>query len=1380
MAQDTSTNSTDPTISSLNDQLIAGDIPSNSLSTEGGVLTLSTAISIKSLDKFLNTAMSAFGVGNVIPSSLPVNGITLNTLEFTPKSDTSSYSLTFSLSWDSAKWEIFPGLLSLESPEIDVEVIGGRVFGQVSAVAEVEGIPVYLSLELPGELFRMQLVTGEADSSADGGSGEQRLTSLMSKFQAGKSSSGSTLPKGITLKDLSLIGSVQDTHALFNVSLGNMTIGEGDMSLQLAMDYFGGAQSSITGSVWGEYSINEQISISLLAEFDGPGQGWLFKGGVQTDPATRPPISELIKAFDTDASKIPDFLSRLEIDYLDLSYNTGAKSFSFSCEVDAQGIFGSNTEVGMTVNVNLTKQTDGYEITFGGQLVFKLNDGYQLEFDIVFNKDSTGDTLIAVYKNLSGGTITIGDLTKKINPALDVPLSIELKDAFLIYDKSKAEKTTGSDEGDQPATPASSPANILFGLDIGSGIDLSNLPLIGKLLPADQTMKIGIQPLVAFGKQTTKEGETVGTYFSADELAKISGLLPNGTVNLPTTDIIEKLGVGVNLDLGGEVISFDLPIEMNNPPNSTNQNQDISLQIGNKSVPASGEPSGDEGTSSLPATSSPGAIATSSSGGATIQWINVQKNFGPVQFNRIGLQYAEQKIWAFLDAGINLAGLTLTLDGLGVGSPIQEIKPEFKLLGVGVDYAQGPIEIGGSFLKNTFKTEKGEEYTEFDGLATIKTEVINISAIGSYAKVNGHDSLFIYAVLNEPIGGAPYFFITGLAAGFGYNRAVRLPDISQVGQFPLVNQAVSGEGSPIPADAKGRSSFLQNEISQLGSYIYPKPGQFFLTAGIRFTTFEIIDSFLMAIVSFGQHFEVDILGLSTLIAPTPEEGQSVSPLAEVQLALKASFIPDEGVLSVQGQLTSNSFLISRDCHLTGGFAFYSWFNGPHKDDFVVSIGGYHPKFIKPSHYPSVPRLGLSWRLSSTISIKGDLYFAMCSHALMAGGSLQAVFKKGGIKAWFTIGADFIVSWKPYFYEATMSAGFGVSYTFRFFGRHTVTAHLGADLHVWGPDFSGKAKIHLYIVSFTISFGNASNKPLPIDWGQFSSSFLPAADKICSHNVTGGLVKTIEEDSGDNSKKPSEASTTYVVNQKQLKLTISSVVPLTKVTMASDSVEPLKVFDRQPLTSCQWQSKTKISSFVPSGNVFTQESISNGTSIKYKDFGIAPMDLKSGSVESTLLLTIKKDDKVQVADFTLIPILKNLPAALWGNDFMPGVNPEAPFVENMICGVELVPAKPPAPGTTHAVNKKDLLYTTTELENAFGFETMEGFNTSSEIKKENIRITIENSLRDRATTSTRRAALSEMGFDLHDLGLNISDSLVSDFVREPQIGEFSSLDTIPVS
>ena len=60
---------------------------------------------------------------------------------------------------------------------------------------------------------------------------------------------------------------------------------------------------------------------------------------------------------------------------------------------------------------------------------------------------------------------------------------------------------------------------------------------------------------------------------------------------------------------------------------------------------------------------------------------------------------------------------------------------------------------------------------------------------------------------------------------------------------------------------------------------------------------------------------------------------------------------------MQGQLTDNSWLLVDDVRLTGGFAYVTWFKGPHRGEFVLTLGGYHPDFHRDG-YPVVPRLGL--------------------------------------------------------------------------------------------------------------------------------------------------------------------------------------------------------------------------------------------------------------------------------------------------------------------------------------------------------------------------------------------------------------------------------------
>ncbi len=57
--------------------------------------------------------------------------------------------------------------------------------------------------------------------------------------------------------------------------------------------------------------------------------------------------------------------------------------------------------------------------------------------------------------------------------------------------------------------------------------------------------------------------------------------------------------------------------------------------------------------------------------------------------------------------------------------------------------------------------------------------------------------MFLYAVLNFPIGGPPFFFVTGLSAGFGFNRKLVIPDITGVATFPFVVWATGAGHRPI-------------------------------------------------------------------------------------------------------------------------------------------------------------------------------------------------------------------------------------------------------------------------------------------------------------------------------------------------------------------------------------------------------------------------------------------------------------------------------------------------------------------------------------------------------------------------------------------------------
>jgi large repetitive protein len=495
-------------------------------------------------------------------------------------------------------------------------------------------------------------------------------------------------------------------------------------------------------------------------------------------------------------------------------------------------------------------------------------------------------------------------------------------------------------------------------------------------------------------------------------------------------------------------------------------------------------------------------------------WLPIQQAFGPIYVEQVGLGVepgpGEGEVVAVLvlvDGGVSLGGLAIGVDDLSLRLPWPNLADvgawQLGLAGLAVGYDSPGFSLAGGLRRNGTPPD-------YTGMVMIKAAEFGITAIGAYGvfpveaeSTETYTSLFVFGALSAPLGGPPYFFLTGIGGGVGVNRRLVLPpNVGEMPRYPLV--AAMDGGSALAADPMGA-------LETLGLTFPPERGRFWFAAGVKFTSFTLIECIAVLSVEVGANVQVGLLGLARAALPS-----TALPLAQVEMGLLASFSTQDMVLRVQAQLTDNSWLINESCRMTGGFALVIWLR---TGEFVVTLGGYHPSFPKPPAYPDVPRLGFNWSVSDDITVKGESYFALTATCVMAGGRLLASADFGFVWGSFDAGVDAIVRWDPLFYDVhawvTISGGCRIhECVWTPFGDACIDIRLtvskGADLHMWGPKLRGRVRVDFGPVSLSVPFGpdEATNDRIQISWAEFHDKYLVSGDpdgETMSASVVLGLL-----------------------------------------------------------------------------------------------------------------------------------------------------------------------------------------------------------------------------------------------------------------------------------
>ncbi len=529
------------------------------------------------------------------------------------------------------------------------------------------------------------------------------------------------------------------------------------------------------------------------------------------------------------------------------------------------------------------------------------------------------------------------------------------------------------------------------------------------------------------------------------------------------------------------------------------------------------------------------------------RWFSIQRSSASSSSNRIGIGYAEEVLSVSLDAGLTLGPLTLELDGLSAGSRLDTFAPVFDLHGMGLDFEKEPLAISGAFVKLRGRDLDEQVARQFDGAFSLRFKQFGLAGIGSYAQMKSGDaSLFLFVQVLAPLGGVPPIFIDGLMAGGGFNRELAIPGIDEVQSFPFLllggrrRRRHDREDLPDGRAARPGGQDGDRRGSQEAQVGGAAHGVALVGGRAALHGLRHHQGRVLLVVQPTGDFTIALLGIASMQLPVPAENAPTYAFLELQL--RAVFQPTLGVIEASAVLSSASYLLTKECRVTGGFAFSLWFPpSPHAGDFVVTVGGYHPAFTVPDHYPKVPRVGFHWSVSDCVTVKGEAYFALTPSCIMGGYALEALFSDGDLRAWFIARANF-----PGLLAAVLLPGPARDQRRRVLPAEPAVLPQDAvglgrrRADAVGPADGGRVRVDIVVVSFTIRFGAeyGSGASKPLDWAGFSA-LLPEPTALCVIAPGAELSRAVEAPGSTTGKR-------WLVQPRGFGFSTQSAIPASRL------------------------------------------------------------------------------------------------------------------------------------------------------------------------------------------------------------------------------------------
>lgn len=369
--------------------------------------------------------------------------------------------------------------------------------------------------------------------------------------------------------------------------------------------------------------------------------------------------------------------------------------------------------------------------------------------------------------------------------------------------------------------------------------------------------------------------------------------------------------------------------------------------------------------------------------------------------------------------------------------------------GVGLSLDAGVVK-GGGYLYFDFERE---EYA--GALELVFAEWIALRAIGliTTKMPDGSKGFSMILIITVEFG-------SGIQLGFGFT-------LLGVGGIIGVNRIVNVD--PLKDGIRNGSvesvMFPQNIIANAPRIIsdlrkfFPVMQDTFLIGPmvkIGWGTPNLLSVSMGLILEFPEA-NITILGVIKVVLP--DENADV-------LRLQVNFIgrlePSNKLLWFYAELYDSRVLFIT---LEGGMGLFVHWGSP--ANFVVSVGGFHPRYNPPPlPFPAPPRLAVNILNTSSARVRIEAYFAVTSNSVQFGAKVEVFFGVSAFNIQGHLAFDALFQFDPFFF----SFGLSISLSVKVFGIGLFSVGFSGILE--GPTpwhIAGKGKISLLFFSIKVPF-----------------------------------------------------------------------------------------------------------------------------------------------------------------------------------------------------------------------------------------------------------------------------------------------------------------------